>query len=89
MDKNELIEPKIETKELKDLNNSFVINRDSLIVTLTDITSNGKAQVFYRTHDNNLHPVGVALKRKGFETVIELTDIGTAKKLMGIEDDRK
>ena len=85
MDKNELIKPKIEDKELKDLNNSFVINRDSLIVTLTDITSNGNAQIFYRTPDGNLHPVGVALKRKGFDTVIELTDIGTAKKLMGVE----
>jgi hypothetical protein len=70
---------------MEDLKDSFVMNKEDLIATLTDPSfTNPKAQVFYRTPDGELHPVGIALSNKRFNGVIELTDVGTAKKLMGV-----
>lgn len=70
---------------MEDLKDSFVMNKEDLIATLTDPSfTNPKAQVFYRTPDGELHPVGIALSNKRFNSVIELTDVGTAKKLMGV-----
>ena len=70
---------------MEDLKDSFVMNKEDLIATLTDPSfTNPKAQVFYRTPDGELHPVGIALSNKRFNGVIELTDIGTSKKLMGV-----
>lgn len=70
---------------MEDLKDSFVMNKEDLIATLTDQSfTNPKAQVFYRTPDGELHPVGIALSNKRFNGVIELTDVRTAKKLMGV-----
>jgi hypothetical protein len=73
-----------------ELNDTFVMNKEDLIATLTDPKfTNPKAQVFYRTPDGELHPVGIALSNKMFNTVIELTDLGTARKLLGEQDDNR
>ena len=40
-----------------ELNDTFVMNKEDLIATLTDPKfTNPKAQVFYRTPDGELHP---------------------------------
>lgn len=75
---------------MMELNDTFVMNKEDLIATLTDPKfTNPKAQVFYRTPDGELHPVGIALSNKIFNTVIELTDLGTARKLLGEQDDNR
>ena len=73
-----------------ELNDTFVMNKEDLIATLTDPKfTNPKAQIFYRTPDGELHPEGIALSNKMFNTVIELTDLGTARKLLGEQDDNR
>lgn len=70
------------------LDDTFVMTKEDLIATLTDPKfTNPKAQVFYRTPDGELHPVGVALSNRMFNAVIELTDLKTARKLLGEQDD--
>jgi len=72
------------------LDDTFVMNKEDLIATLTDPKfTNPKAQVFYRTPDGELHPVGIALSNKKFNMVIELTDLSTARKLLGEQDDNR
>lgn len=69
------------------MDESFVMKKEDLIATLMDESfDNPNAQIFYRTPDNKLHPVGIALRNKKFNGVIELTDIGTARKLVGEEN---
>lgn len=75
-------------KTINELDDSFVMTIGDLVASLTDSSyDNPNAQVFYRTPDGQLHPVGITLRKKQFNTVVELTDIGTAKKLLGVIND--